>query len=467
MENIQDGDLVVKNVCSLLDLLLDGVYISDRNGKTIWVNRMYERLANLTREELIGRNVVSLREEGVFSVVLNPEIVATGRSQTSVQTNIKGRRLLLTGYPIFNAEGQVILVVTFVRDVTLMARLKDQIVAQRELIDKYQNNFDYLNTEEVQTMPFVSEAPEMQRLLGFLEKVAPTDATILILGETGVGKGLCARKIHELSVRHDKPFFKVDCAAIPETLIESELFGYAPGAFTGANSKGKIGFFEMADKGTLFLDEVGELPLAMQGKLLRVLQDQEVVRVGSTQVRRVDVRVIAATNRDLGEDVRKGSFRSDLYYRLRVAVMRIPSLRERRDDILPLARHFLDRFARKYRKELNFTPEAESMLQEYQWPGNVRELENMLQGLVITAERGDIRITDLPPSMVGLSEDRSEDRLAQLIHNEEGRSLKEIVCEIERELLRASMERHGSVAAVAKRFKIDRTTIFRKLSRQS
>ncbi|WP_415519058.1 MAG: sigma-54 interaction domain-containing protein [Desulfovibrio aminophilus] len=465
MHGIEGGELVAKNFCSLLDVLSDGIYISDREGRTIWVNRMYERLANLTREELIGRNVVDLREEGVFSVVLNPEIVATGRSQTSVQTNIKGRRLLLTGYPIFDEAEQVVLVVTFVRDVTLMTQLKDQIATQREIIDKYHNNFAYLNTEEIQAMPFISEDAEMRRLLSFIEKVAPTDASILVLGETGVGKGVCARKIHELSARHDKPFFKVDCAAIPETLIESELFGYAPGAFTGAHAKGKIGFFEMADTGTLFLDEIGELPLAMQGRLLRALQDHEIVRVGSTQIRRVDVRVVAATNRDLEADVHRGSFRSDLYYRLRVAVMRIPSLRERRDDILPLARHFLSRFAQKYRKHLSFTSEAETMLQEYQWPGNVRELENMIQGLVITADREEVRLTDLPRSMVGLAEARPEGHLSTLIRNEDHRSLKEIVGDIEREILRASVEHHGSVNAVAKRFRIDRTTIFRKLNR--
>jgi PAS domain S-box-containing protein len=468
MNGFEADNPILKHLKSVLDVLSDGIYISDHLGKTLWVNRTYEQLAGLNRDELLGRNVSDLVREGIFNVILNPDVVATGQSKSSVQENKVGRKLILNGYPIFDDSGKVVLVATFARDITLMVQLRDQITEQSELIEKYQKNFQYMNNAKTQAFPVVSSNAVMQRLVQLMERIAPTDVTALIMGETGVGKSIFARKIHELSARHDKPFFKIDCTSIPENLIESELFGYAPGAFTGANPKGKIGFFEMVDKGTIFLDEIGDLPLSMQGKLLRVLQDQEILRVGGTKVRKVDVRVIAATNRDLEVEVRQGKFRSDLYYRLCVAVMLIPPLRERPADILPLTWHFLALFSHKHRKRLVLAREVESAFASYHWPGNVRELENVIHGLVITVDRDEIRLSDLPASMASLPGVKAgRDVMDRLIANEEGRSLKEIVSAMEREIIHASVEYHGSVAAMAKRFKVDRTTVFRKLNRQS
>ncbi|MPM64531.1 Regulatory protein AtoC [bioreactor metagenome] len=295
----------------------------------------------------------------------------------------------------------------------------------------------------------------MVALLKSLEKLAKTDATVLLLGETGVGKDIFARKIHENSLRVNKPFFKVDCAAIPENLVESELFGYEAGAFSGANSKGKPGCFEMADKGTLFLDEVGELPLIMQAKLLRVLQDQEIMRVGSTKPKKVDLRVIAATNRNLEGAVKEGTFRSDLFYRLRVAVITIPPLRQRNDDILPLADYFLHKFNGKYRKKMSLSDEAKLAFQNYTWPGNIRELENLIQSLVVTRDKDIIDISDLPNNMIGVKV------------SAENKTLSEIISDVERDLLQKALATHGSVANIAKLYKVDRTTIFRKLKKYS
>ena len=282
---------------SILDVLSDGIYISDRDGNTLKVNTMYEKLIGLKREDLVGRKVQDLVKEGVFDLVLNPQIVKTGQPATSVQTTKKGQKLILNGHPIFDEEGKVALVVTFVRDVTVMSQLRDQIAAQNKLLEQLRTNVQYINEESIQKFPLNGfKSREMVHLTKLIEKIAATDAAVLILGETGVGKEFFARSIHRASPRGDKTFFKVDCTTIPENLIESELFGYAAGAFSGANVKGKPGLFEMADHGTLFLDEIGELPLAMQVKLLRVLQDQEILPVGSTRVRKVDVRIIAATN---------------------------------------------------------------------------------------------------------------------------------------------------------------------------
>ncbi len=479
---------IEKNIFHILDLLSDGIYISDREGLTLAINTMYEKITGLKKENLVGRNVEILTKDGIFDTILNPIVVRTGKPASSVQTDRKGNKLVLNGYPIFDDSGQVALVVTFARDVTLMAQLKEQIASQRELIEKYRSNVQYINEESVQRHPLIAHSREMTELNSFIGKVAETDATVLLQGETGVGKDVLARQIHRLSQRNGRPFFKVDCPTIPENLIESELFGYVPGAFSGANTKGKLGFFEMADKGTIFLDEIGELPLSMQTKLLRVLQDQEILRIGSTKVQKVDVRIIAATNRDLEDEVRQGRFRSDLYYRLHVAVVTIPPLRDRREDILPLAEHFLQRYTARYKKTIGFGPGVADVFLGYRWPGNVRELENFIQSLVVTNEDGDILVSDLPSNMVGhLSQKCREVALsaagrgpeavpvgpgvpgASLYEalDAEGMSLKEIMADIEREILQGALKVHGSISKVAEVFKIDRSTIFRKLKKDN
>jgi PAS domain S-box-containing protein len=473
---------VEKHFEQILDVLSDGVYISDRDGRTLMVNAMYERLTGLKRENLLGQHVRVLIDKG-FDTVLNPRIVESGKPATSVQTHSNGNKLLLNGYPIFGEDGQVALVVTFVRDITLMTQLKDQIAAQSELIEKFKTNVRQINEENARKSPLIAQSAAMVGVIGYMEKIAGSDATVLLQGETGVGKDVLARKIHQISPRRNRPFFKVDCPTIPENLIESELFGYVSGAFSGAHAKGKIGFFEMVDKGTLFLDEIGELPLAMQTKLLRVLQDQEIVRVGSTKVRKVDVRIIAATNRDLETEVREGRFRSDLFYRLQVAVINIPPLRERKEDILPLTHQFLQRYSTRYKKEVRLGAGMEDLLLNYRWPGNVRELENLIQCLVVTSEHGRIDVSALPRNIMGdladicaggslpVPEDAEtsggakENLVYRLLENPENRSrsLKEIVAEIESDILRKALEACGSTTEVARRFQIDRATLFRKI----
>lgn len=464
MNNTSRDILITEYLDRILDTLPDAVYITDKDGLTLKINTTYEKLTGLSRDNLVGKNVRELKRSGVYNIALNPEIVATGKPVTRVQTNMHDRRMVLSGYPIFGAGGEVALVVTYARDITMMTQMKEQIAQQRELIDKYQKNFDYLNRSKSQRTPLVFSSALMTRVVERLQRISPTDATVLLLGETGVGKDVVAHKIHTQSSRHDKPFFKVDCASIPENLIESELFGYAPGAFSGALAKGKIGFFEMADKGTIFLDEIGELPHTMQSKLLRVLQDHEVVRVGSTQARKVDVRIIAATNRDLEEEVKKGNFRSDLFYRLRVAVLELPPLRERQEDILPLARNFLDTFNTRYRKHRQLSAAAEKALRAYRWPGNIREMENLIQSLVITCEHDTVDLVDLPGTI--LDEQKPLVLAASLachIESVDGRTLKEIMAGIERGLIRDALAAHGSVTKVARMFGVNRTTIFRKL----
>ncbi|EHQ91482.1 sigma-54 interaction domain-containing protein [Desulfosporosinus youngiae] len=445
----------------ILDVLSDGIYVTDAKGKTLAVNRTYEQLTGLKREEIMGKLVTDLRNQGNFDVVLNPEIVSSGQKKSLVQVTKEGRRVILNGCPVFDEAGKVALVVTFVRDITLLSQLQDQISNQQEVIDKYRE-VQKRDKLKQQNGPVVFESQEIVQLMNVLDKVAKTDATVLMLGETGVGKDVFSRLLHQRSLRQDEPFFKVDCSAIPESLIESELFGYESGAFSGANAKGKPGLFEMADKGTLFLDEIGELPLLMQSKLLRALQDQELIRVGSTKVRKFDVRFIAATNKNLEEEVKNGRFRSDLFYRLKVAVLQIPPLRERQGDILPLASFFFEKYNIKYRKEVNFTKKFCDALQNYKWPGNVREMDNFIQSLIVTRDKEILDVSDLPHYMLRDAIDMDRSSLSDA-----NKSLDELMRDYEKNLLKNALEINGSVAKVAKLFKVDRTTIFRKAKKYS
>lgn len=459
----QPLDALSKYFERVLDSLSDGVFITDPAGTTLKINRMYEQLTGLRQEQVQGKNVRTLVGEGVFDRVLNPEIVKTGKPATHVQHLRDGKKLILSGFPVFDENGQLCLVVTFVRDITMLTQLNAQLAEQQQLINQINDQLAYMAHEQWRGETPVYASPAMREAVALLKRLAVTDATVLILGETGVGKDVFARLTHDHSARRDKIMLKVDCGGISESLTESEMFGYVGGAFTGASSKGKAGYFEIADGSTVFLDELGELPLSMQTRLLRVLQDGEILRVGSTAPRKVDVRVIAATNRNLAESVENGSFRRDLYYRLNVATVHIPPLRERTEDIKPLAEHFLRQFTTKYRKSMAFMDITLDMLTDYAWPGNVRELQNLVHSLVITRNTALLSPRDLPQHISGTpyNDEYSEEVLSGL------RPLKEIMAEIERGFLLRAIEKHGSVQKVADIFQVNRSTIFRKIQGSS
>lgn len=453
-------DLLAKHFERVLDSLSDGIFITDSVGATLKVNRMYEQLTGIRMEEIKGRNVRALLEEGVFDHILNPQIVKTGKPATSVQQLRDGKKVILSGFPVFDESGILCLVVTFVRDITMLTQLNEQMAEQKQLINQISDQLAYIAHEQAKVLTPVYASPMMQEVVNLLHRLAETDASILILGETGVGKDVFARLTHERSHRCDKIMLKVDCGGISETLTESEMFGYMPGAFTGASSKGKAGYFEIADGSTVFLDELGELPLAMQTRLLRVLQDGEILRVGSTSPKKVDVRIIAATNRNLAESVEAGTFRRDLYYRLNVATVFIPPLRERPEDVRPLVEHFLQQFTAKYRKSMAFMDVTMDMLTHYTWPGNVRELQNLVHSLVITRNTTLLSPRDLPPHISGNTSGDTcyaEDILST------HRPLRDIMADIERNFLLRAIEMHGSVQKVADIFQINRSTVFRKI----
>ena len=443
----------------LCDTFRDAICVTDQMGVVVLVNRRHTELTGIPREKMLGRQTRDLVQNGIVDVVLNPQVVETGQKFSSVQNVYNGRTLLLDGHPVKDDAGRVVYVVTVIRDVTALTELREEITTQRELLETFQNlNAEGLTGEQY---PKVVRSRVMQRLYAKAANIADTDATVLLLGETGVGKDIVARYIHASSSRANGPFVKVDCGSIPENLIETELFGYVPGSFSGASKHGKAGLVEAASGGTLFLDEIGELPMPMQSRLLRVLQDWEVLRVGATSPKKIDVRAIAATNKELENEVAKGTFRADLYYRLKVAVLRIPPLRARRADILPLARSFLDYYCRRYRKRVCFSGEAEAALEEHSWPGNVRELENLVQGLVVTNREGIIDVRDMSGIHPRGSDARGKgDRELPSLT---GCSLKTVLKDVEKSLLQEGLRQYGSISELARQFQMDRSTIFRKI----
>jgi DNA-binding NtrC family response regulator len=361
-----------------------------------------------------------IREENpLVDVIL---VTAHGSVETAVQALKDGAYDFLTK-PVDLTELQV-----------RLARLDER----RRLTHEVQNLRRRLEAR-IEIEGLVAESPAMQQILCVVRRVAPTESTVLLTGESGTGKERIAELLHEESPRRDRPFLRVNCAALPEGLLETELFGHRRGAFTGAVAD-RAGRFEEAHGGTLLLDEIGEISLATQAKLLRVLEEREIVRLGENDPRRVDVRIVAATNRDLEEEVRAGRFREDLYYRLHVINLRLPPLRERREDLMALVPLFLERFAARLKtgpRELS--REAFDRLLAHPFPGNIRELANVLQRAVILANGPQIRAEDLGEGFCGGTLPDPEDALLA------GRSLPELMEEIERRAIRQAMQQHGNV----------------------
>jgi transcriptional regulator with PAS, ATPase and Fis domain len=299
----------------------------------------------------------------------------------------------------------------------------------------------------------------MQELLALALRLAQVDSTILILGESGVGKDVNAKLVHKYSKRKEGPFVTVNCSAIPENLLESELFGYERGAFTGANREGKIGLFELADNGTLFLDEISELPLPFQAKLLRAIQEREIMPVGSSKPRSVNIRILVATNRNLEALVKEGKFREDLYFRLNVVPLYIWPLRERRQDIIPLTYTFRDKFCRAYGLKKDFIPEVLGIFLEYNWPGNIRELENLVERLLVTSPGEWITLADLPPGLFEHIDYKSNIQVRGVM------PLRLAILELEGQLIQNALKECGSTYKAAKALNIDQSTLARKMCR--
>lgn len=443
----------------------DAVCVTDHKGIVVFINDRYHEMTSIPREAMLGKNVRDMVSNGLFDTVLNMRIVKCGEKVSSIQHLYNGTVLFLDGTPIKNSNGDVAYVVTIARDISILKELHEIIKSQSELLNAFQSLPIDSQGVENGNYPRVLQSPIMQKLYGEAAMLAESDATVLLLGETGTGKDLVAKHIHRLSPRASAPFIKVDCGSIPETLIESELFGYMPGSFSGAHKRGKAGLVEVAHTGTLFLDEIGDLPLPMQSRLLRVLQDWEVVRIGALDPKKVNVRVIAATNKNLEYEIEKGTFRSDLYYRLNVATLRLPPLRKRKADILPLTQVFLAYYNKKFSKKVRLSDDVLQIFQSYHWPGNVRELENLIQRLSLTGKKGLIEARDLQGFQVKVP-NKQPALEPDVLPNLDGRTFKSIMKDLECHVLARGLEHFGSIGKMARHFQMDRSTIFRKMRKK-
>ncbi len=430
----------------------DTLFVTNSRGEILKVNSAWEALSGTKREEVLGRNVRDIVGT-VLSESTTLEVLKRGVSITKEQFLPRsGRVSCSTSRPVF-ANGELVMVVSTNRDFDEIERLKVRLGESESEAKKYREEMERIRDELISSQDIIAEDEASVKLLYRANKVAKVDSSVLIVGETGTGKEEYAKYIHRSSPRREQPFIRINCGAISQTIIESELFGYEKGAFTGANASGKMGLFEAANHGTIFLDEIGELPYIMQVKLLRVLQEQEIVRVGGTHPIQIDVRVISATNRDIKQMIQENLFREDLYYRLSVVTLEVPPLRERRNDILALVRCFVEELNKKYGMDKTLTKNAFQLLKNYSWPGNVRELKNCLEEALVMCEGDRIDQSDFLFLQQGniLNPPKGDWTLGQVME------------QIEYQYLKNALQEHGSIRKAAASLGLPPSTYARRL----
>lgn len=451
---LEEEFIRVNKVCRQLNTIVEystnPLFVTNGEGDIIKVNAAYEKLSGFNRSEILGKNVKDL--EGVLMSQSSTLIaIATKRSTTLEQTLLRrGITGVPTSIPVFNGD-TLEMVISNNWDPDEIDELRTRLEREEIRSQKYLNELEQLREQLMDRHDIIARDKLTLNVLHRANKVAGVNSSVLIVGETGTGKEEFAKYIHSISARKNEPFIKVNCGAIAQSLIESELFGYEKGAFTGANAGGKKGIFEIANNGTIFLDEIGELPLDMQVKLLRVLQEQEFMRVGGNTPIKIDVRVISATNRDLKQMMQGKLFREDLYYRLSVVVLEIPPLRDRPNDIVPLTVHFLEALNKRYGMSKTLTKSAYQLVKSFSWPGNVRQLKNILEEVVVMSESNKITKEDFTIS----------DEPGQSLSEES--SLEHILQETEYKYMKLALEKHQSIRKAASSLGIPPTTYARRL----
>ncbi len=450
-EAVQEVDFV-RHLYSDLQAVYDSsneqILVTDENGTILRVAGKF--LNNFWKakeaEQIIGKKIEDFTRRNIFQPNVFEICVKQQKKVTSIQESADQTRVWSVATPVYH-EGKLEKVVILSRDITSTAPPHTETEQNTQLVKTEKKRIVY-------------RSGKISALLSNLRRAAKMNSTILLEGESGAGKEVFAHEIHFASLRKDSPLIRVNCGAIPEQLIESELFGYEKGAFTGADRRGRAGLFELAHKGTIFLDEIGDLPLNMQVKLLRVIQEREVARIGGTETIPIDVRIIAATNRDLKEMVADGEFREDLFYRLNVIPLRIPPLRERKEDIFPLAVYFLEQFKQMYNIEKSYTPEAISVLEMYGWPGNIRELENIVERLIVFSQEEWIDREIVLKVLYGEEEAKKKQPLVL-----EVMPLKEAVAELEIQMIELGMKKYGTAAKVSEILGVSPATISRRMKK--
>lgn len=445
---VAEKERVLMDLQDVFEYAFDEIFVTDDKGIVVRVNSMCERHYQLSAKELVGKHVKELQKEGIFYPSATLEVIEKKRPVELVQTTKSGEYLHVRTRPVFDDEGNLRRVISYSRDLTELYQLRQKVEEMDNQLKTYKK--ELRETYEHEGLIFKSIA--MQKIIETIKKVSVVDSTVLVLGETGVGKSRLVRHLHEVSHRKNESFYEINCAVLPTNLIESELFGYSGGSFTGANREGKKGLLESAHKGTLFLDEIGEMPLEIQAKLLQVLQEKTFRPIGGRELKKVDVRIVAATNRDLSTMVKQGTFRKDLYYRLNVIPISIPPLRERTEDILPLIYHYLQHFNKKYGRDVKLAPSTLQMFVGYPWEGNNREIENVIERIVITAD-DFVTVEDLPLSMQEATVEQS------------GQSLYRMLEEVERNIILKAYKTYGSSYKVAEFLQISQSAATRKIKK--
>ncbi|MEM4313054.1 MAG: sigma 54-interacting transcriptional regulator [Thermoplasmata archaeon] len=452
----------IQQYCNL-DAIIEGSYdgiIVTTYETILRVNNSFLRISGLRKEEIEGKSILQLANSSHICLKAIYEIsklVKQKKTSVTIMRKMRsGHEIYVTG-AFVKCGGREYCIIN-IRDITELQHLKEQVsrLTALYLSIAEDNQFTKLIGDDI-----VIESPAMKRLVELILRVAQTDSTILIQGESGTGKEVLAKLIHNLSPRNKGPFIAINCGAIPESLLESELFGYEKGAFTGAIFNGKPGLFEMAQGGIIFLDEIGEMPLNIQVKFLRVLQDMHVYRLGSIKPVKLDVRIIVATNRNLQELVKEGKFREDLFYRLYVIPVEIPPLRARPEDIFPLANHFLKKYNQKYEQVKRFSPELIKVFESYHWPGNVRELQNIIERLVVTTDAEVLRPDHLPHYFII----NKKENFYENINTIDTNSLQRAKEHIERTMLVEALQAKQTTREIARLLGVNHSTVVRKIKK--
>ena len=457
---LTDNEKEIKLLWNLVESSYDGLFMTDADGKVLYCNRSYLRISGLSWERIIGQNIAELVKSGEIPDACSTDVIKTRQPQTKVIDYYDGVRALVTSTPVFDEAGCFIRVLSNVRDITELVRIKEQLIVTRNLNEEYRRRLWQAEQASREDNKLLVASPQMEKLAKLCARIADVSSAVLIQGESGVGKDMLARYIHDCSsAPANRPFVQINCSAIPETLLESELFGYESGAFTGASKKGKIGLFELANNGTLFLDEIGEMPMPLQVKLLDVLQSNKMYRVGGTKMIEIKARIIAATNTNLTKQMEEGRFRNDLYYRLNVIPVLIPPLRERREDLLALLFHFIERNNHKFHLAKKFSPRVVDILASYNWPGNVRELRNAVENMMVMAEDDLIEEKYIPSHITKATGDRLFIETPDYF---DSFNLKEIIATVECAVIKKALAQFGSMRNAAYHLCVDLSTLVRK-----
>lgn len=444
----------------------DNIVIADGEGTVLRVSPNCTDIYGKEPSYLIGKTVFQLEKERIFAPSVTVRVLKDKKETQVMQKTKNGRIVMATGIPIYDDNRNIVRVISFSHDLTELERLKNDYEALQAKMERYETEIEELKEKVAKDQHIVVKSPNMEKIWKLVNRVARSDATVLFLGESGVGKNVFARTLHDGSTRREERFIEVNCGAVPKNLFESEMFGYEGGAFTGADKRGKPGIFEMADKGTLFLDEIAELPLDMQVKLLQVLQERKVTRIGGREAKPVDFRLVAATNQDLESLVKQKKFRQDLFYRLNVVPIAIPPLRERKEDIYQLAHYYLSKFNEKYNMHKMLHTATVDALIHYDWPGNVRELENLMERLVITSEGNTIYPHHLPFATreeAGDYEKHDWSVLETFEHR--GLTLQEALREVEKNWLTRAYRQYKTTYEMAQYLGVSQSTVVRRLKK--